>query len=182
MARPAKPTLAGSIAGMTAELGALREKIAALQARRDTLETAPPTLAEELERLDALIAREAASYQPRYAIGGLFSRGPGRELELVGAGPGNTFTRALCFLAPDTVRAAIRKAVEARHAELAGAGLVPVADAERVAELAKLAAELREAEQAEESIIVEAARHGITLERRGDLDPAIFLEVEEKAA
>lgn len=153
--------LKSALATTSAELDAKRARIGDIIAELDAIEGASVDRAEIERRVDAAIARA-----PSHAWPGLAEP---REAEWVGAF--NTFAARdpfgmLASIVPDALRARLLSAIP-------DAGL---AAAERSAKRDALAAELEDAEVAEEVLCraIESVG-GASVPRRGDANPAIVL-------
>lgn len=152
------------------DLDKVRGTIDALKDERAWLETAPANKEDLIKKFNAKIDRASAESR---VIRRLFAdMDPFRAMVRAGSehhkevdlGP------VLCDLFGDTIKAAVAKKIEALD-YTAGPPME-----ERPKLLETNAMQIREFEIAEESLICEGEKIGITVPRRPDVDPAVFLE------
>lgn len=152
--------LKSALATTSAELDAKRDRIAAIVAEMDALNGASVDRAEIERRVDAAIARAPSHNWPGLA--------EPVEREWIGA-----FNR---FAAQDPFSMYASIAPEALRAKLLNAAPAGIPAADRDAKRSALAAELEDAEVAEEVLCraIESVG-GASVPRRGDANPAIVL-------
>lgn len=163
---PAKQNLTAKVAAIRAEISDKRDQITHIK-------SAALPKAEMLERLDAWINASASAFDPAHALAGLWL--PGEPIDLaasvrqVGPNTRADLSPALCWLAPDEIKARIRAELEPRCDDSAPRSI----DREDVQ--VELQAELHALEISEEALIREAEAAGEPVHRRSDADPAIVL-------
>jgi hypothetical protein len=160
-------------------LAELRARIAALQAEIERVEQAPIPRDEAVARVPMLVDGLAQRWTP--VVSDLMRPAmPSVETIFQGATSDPwTLGGVLAKVARDGLVAVLTQELEALYLDIAGS-CIP--SAERPARLRELRAELLENETTEETVIVEAARAGIKLNRRGDADPRAVLSVPAAAS
>lgn len=164
------------------DIAALRTAIEDTKTALEDAEAAPMPMEDALARFDVVMAerrKAAAEAAGVYALASRTSH-PGafkpvllwesnqHQNETVIAG-------ALFDIAPDVMRENVRKRLEDFYAT---SSVPAMTDAERNKCLKELRAKLRDLEKREEAIILQAEEAGLGIERRSDIDPAVFLEIE----
>jgi hypothetical protein len=169
---------------MRQSVAGVREQIGGLKADRERISSLPIPFDEAAAGLDERIGSLVSKYRADWAIGRLPYAD--RELADIEIAPtlgidviGDPLVVALVFFSADQIRDRLKKELRQQYAKLEKAGAMPMATAERVAALVKIDESIREAELEEESLITEAEEIGLSIARREDADPAIFLEVTE---
>ncbi|MBE0437672.1 MAG: hypothetical protein IBX56_17945 [Methylomicrobium sp.] len=155
---------------LISDLNKVRSAIDALKEERAWLETAPANKEDLIKKFNAQVDRISSESR---VIGRLFAdmepfgamvRTGSEHHQEVDLGP------VLCDLFGDTIKAAVAKKIDALDYEPGP----PIEDRPKL--LKVNAAQLKELEIAEENLICEGEKIGITVPRRPDVDPAVFLE------
>src|SRR5882724_12369553 len=160
-----------AITGTRDELDGTRRKISALKAEKSAIEKAPLSKDDALGQLESLIAHQAQQFETREAnFAYLMHRSVDLTLAFGSMGSqasGVVSVGAICWLDPAKMR---ERLIAQLHKQWQSTppGL-PAPD--RRQRITAIDAEILRLEQAEEKLIVEAAKHGIDLERRPDVDP-----------
>ncbi len=154
------------------QLAEMREQIAELQAERTEVQSALVPRDEALSLLERTIGHYSA-LAPHHPEALLRPGASPTELFMILKASPNDFASYFCSIVPDLVRSRFTEAID-ELLEQRPPGL-PVD--ERPAAIAKLDAAIRELELTEESLIADAGDAGIELDRRGDADPAVVLDV-----
>jgi hypothetical protein len=149
---------------MADDLPALRRRIAELKAERQRIERAPLLEKDALARIEPDIARLGANLPP-ITVANLDA--------LLRARPAAVLARLL----PEAVAQAI---AESQRETYAASPIRPMSPSARARELARIEADLRTAEIAEETFIRAAEASGVEIDRRADATPAIVLLEQSK--
>jgi hypothetical protein len=164
-----------SIAGVRAQLDGLK-------AERERISSLPIPFDEAAAGLDERIGSLVSKYRADWAIGRLPYAD--RELADVEIAPalgidviGDPLAIAFVFFSGDQIRDKLKKELRQQYTKLEKAGPTPMATAEREAALVKIDESIRKVESEEEELILEAEEIGLSIPRREDADPEIFLEV-----
>jgi hypothetical protein len=169
---------------MRQSVAGIREQIDQLKADRERISAAPLPFEEAAAGLDARIGSLASKYRADWAIGRLpyidreevdVEIAPGLGLDVIG----DPLAVALVFFSGDQIRDRLKKELQQQYAKLEKAGAKPMIAADREAALAKIDESIRTAESEEEELILEAEEIGLSIPRREDVNPAVFLEITE---
>ena len=170
MARKPENALTAAIKTLRTDVADLRERRLSIMDRIAATAGAPITEAEMAVRVDAALDLAAHDARDVLNFDHLFAP-DGRRFEIGPVAAQNPLGLLVMLGQRDTVRAALL--AEAKAA--ASHGGKPLGQAERDAELVALRGELSDAERAEEIVIREAEEAGVSIPRRRDADPALFL-------
>jgi hypothetical protein len=158
-------------------IDAHRDQIASLRADRAQIEAAPRVLADVMTDLDAHLDAIATEAVDALSLHQLRDRRGMSGLKLSESGRADVAVQTLFGLFVATNRAAIRDLIVGQLEDLESAR-PGMTDADRVARLAELDAEILRAELAEESAIRRLEAQGVSIARRSDLSPLVALAAD----
>ena len=157
-------------------LSAIRDLNARLRDRRRRIERAPAPMEEAVAADDRHLRHTAETCGVDALLGDLMGGG-GRGAARVPAVETKAMTKLLTAAAADLVRDCLVRRLEAAYE---GTDARPLSADERAKALARLDGEIFDAELAEERLIREAERAGLSVLRRADADPRALLAHDDE--
>ena len=157
-------------------LSAIRDLNARLRDRRRRIERAPVPLEEAVAAVDRHLRHTAETCGADALLGDLMGGG-GRGAARFPAIENKAMVKLLTAAAADLVRDFLVRRLEAAYS---AEGARPLAADERAKSVARLDADLLDAELAEERLIREAERAGLSVLRRADADPRALLAHDDE--
>ena len=155
-------------------IGEMRAKIETLKSERRATEIAPRSRGEALGLIDQhvqVMGQANGINIERFTSAG-FTPGSNQITRF------DSLEEALCAVAPEQMREFLRTELMV-HLEGKPQG---VSDATRAKTIERLDREIRDLEISEEDLILRMEADGAEVDRRGDMDPAVFLEVTSEDA
>ena len=151
-------------------IGEMRSNIEKLKVARRTTEIAPRSRSESL----ALIDQHVAVMGQANGVSVERFRAPTFRPGTLSVCSFNSIESALCRIAPEMMAKFFHSELSA-HLEGQPPG---VSDATRAKTIERLDREIRDLEISEEALILRMEADGAEVDRRGDMSPEVFLEIE----